>query len=399
MSGEITFSNYQESGPSLLNDDKHKIQATFRIKPIHVTVANTLRRQILASVPTVGFKTEPPEASDVIIETNTTALVNEMISHRIGMIPINIVDPSSFDPKDYEFRINIENIGTEARNVTASDFTVIKFGPDSSETVLNTNDFFPPDPITKGTAIITTLRPQYNADSPSEKLVIRAKPTIGTGRQNMRYSCVSQCSYEYTIDDNVKRQNSMFLSWLAVSKKVEDPNAVTPERLGELKREFNCLEIQRCFLENEKGEPYDFIFHIESVGIFSVPTIIDRGLQACEDLVTPYINMDTDLPSSVSVVKSVRRMENGLEFTFTNEDHTLGNLLQTLLVNRHIEGSEEPRITYAGYKVPHPLRQEMVLILSSEDGNELNLRKAIASTCTYLKEYFVKARKIWSQTK
>ena len=35
-------------------------------------------------------------------------------------------------------------------------------------------------------------------------------------------------------------------------------------------------------------------------------------------------------------------------FTFNKEDHTLGNLLRSQLL-------KSPHVTFAGYKVPHPL--------------------------------------------
>jgi DNA-directed RNA polymerase subunit L/DNA-directed RNA polymerase alpha subunit len=403
MSG-ITFSEYKEMGPPLLNDKNHKIQATFRVAPIHVTVANTIRRQILASIPTVGFKTEPPENSDVHITTNTTPLVNEMLMHRIGMIPLAIVDPSTFNPDDYEFRINIENVGKSLVDVSASDFTVVKVATaEIDETHVSTNDIFPSDPITGKTTLITVLRPQYNMDSPAEKLLIRAKASVGTGRENMRFSPVTQCSYEYTLDSDVSRQNSMFTNWMATSKKVLDTASISPERLAELRREFDCLEIQRCYLQNEKGEPYDFIFHIESVGVFSVPLIVERGLRACENVVTPYVSLDSSLPENIVIGAPANRMsEMGqgtvFEFTFRKEEHTLGNLLQTFLVERHIEGTEMPRIKYAGYRIPHPLKQEMVLTISPVDGDVMSARKAIASVCSYLKTYFADANLEWTKT-
>jgi DNA-directed RNA polymerase subunit L len=398
MASDLVFSDYVEGGPRLLTNATNKIQASFRVAPMHVTVANTLRRQILAAIPTAGFKTEPPEASDVFIEVNTTPLVNEMLMHRIGMIPIAVPDPANFLVDEYEFRLNIENVGKTPVNVTASDFVVVRRSTvDTQEEILPTNQFFPPDPITKETALITVLRPRYNMDSPTEKLVIRAKASVATGRQNMRYSPVAQCSYEYTTDKDPKRQNQMFLTWMATSKKVPDPSVVPSDRIQELKREFECLEIQRCYLQNEKGEPYDFTFHIESVGILSVPTIIERGLKACEDIVSPYTTLDVELTPNVAVAKAARRME-GVELVFQNEEHTLGNLLQTLLVERHVEGAEEPRLSYVAYKVPHPLRQEMVLVVSAADGEEASVRKAIANTCIYLKQYFNLAMNKWMGT-
>jgi DNA-directed RNA polymerase subunit L/DNA-directed RNA polymerase alpha subunit len=398
MASDLLFTDYVEGGPALMTGSTNKIQASFRVSPIHVTVANTLRRQILAAIPTVGFKTEPPEASDVFIEANTTPLVNEMLMHRIGMIPIAVTDPTKFEVDEYEFRLAVENVGKTPVNVTASDFVVVKRSVDEAkEEILPTKNFFPVDPITKENALITVLRPQYNMDSPTEKLVIRAKASVGTGRQNMRYSSVAQCSYEYTTDKNPKRQTDMFQRWMATSKKVPDPAAVAPERLQELRREFETLEIQRCYLQNEKGEPYDFIFHIESVGILSVPTIIERGLKACEDIVSPYTTLDVELTPNITMAKAARRME-GFELVFQNEEHTLGNLLQTFLVERHVEGEEQPRLSYAAYKVPHPLRQEMVLVVSAVDGEEASVRKAVANVCIYLKQYFNEAMMKWQGT-
>ena len=398
MASDLLFTDYVEAGPALLTGSVNKIQASFRVSPIHVTVANTLRRQILAAIPTVGFKTEPPEASDVFIEANTTPLVNEMLMHRIGMIPIAVTDPTTFAVDEYEFRLAVENVGKTPVNVTANDFTVVKRSiDDAKEEILPTKNFFPVDPITKENALITVLRPQYNMDSPTEKLVIRAKASVATGRQNMRYSAVAQCSYEYTTDKNPKRQNDMFQKWMATSKKVPDPAAVAPERLQELRREFETLEIQRCYLQNEKGEPYDFIFHIESVGILSVPIIIERGLKACEDIVSPYTTLDVELTPNIVIAKAARRME-GFELVFQNEEHTLGNLLQTFLVERHVEGEEQPRLSYAAYKVPHPLRQEMVLVVAAVDGEEASVRKAIANVCIFLKQYFNEAMMKWQGT-
>lgn len=140
---DIVFTEYVEGGPTLLSDPKRRIQASFRAAPMHVTIANTIRRQVLSAIPTVGFKTEPPEDSDVHIEKNTTPLVNEMLAHRIGMIPIAIRDPSSFNPEDYEFQINVENVGRQMVNVTASDFVVLKRS-EGTEVRLPTEDFFLP---------------------------------------------------------------------------------------------------------------------------------------------------------------------------------------------------------------------------------------------------------------
>lgn len=401
MSSDIArFTEYVETGPQLFSKNGQQIQASFRVAPMHVTVANVLRRQILSSVPTVGFKTEPPESSDVKIQTNTTPLVNEMLMHRLGMIPVAIDDPSTFVPEEYEFRINVENVGQSSVSVTASDIEVYKIDKSGQQVAMSNAAFFPPDPITNQTALITVLRQRYNLDTPPEKLTLKARASVGTGRTNMRYSPVSQCSYEYTRDRTAAREDALFQRWLATSKKVADVQKISAEFAGELRREYDCMEVQRCYLQNDKGEPYDFKFHLESVGVFSVPTIVERGLKACEDLVSTYVAIDTALPTGlykVDINESATRA-GGFEIVFQNQEHTLGNLLQTFLTERHVDGTEEPRIKYVGYKVPHPLRQEMVVVITPEDGLEASAVKAIAEVTTYLKGYFAGLSDSWQAT-
>ena len=108
------------------------------------------------------------------------------------------------------------------------------------------------------------------------------------------------------------------------------------------------------------------------------------------------------MPENVVISEPANRMNETTasvyEFTFRKEEHTLGNLLQTFLVERHIEGTEMPRVKYAGYRVPHPLKQEMVLTISPVDGDVNSARKAIASVCTYLKAYFLEATQEWIKT-
>jgi DNA-directed RNA polymerase subunit L len=144
--------------------------------------------------------------------------------------------------------------------------------------------------------------------------------------------------------------------------------------------------------------------HLESAGILSVPTIVERGIKSCIDIVKPYLTIDVDIPRSekntplVSIQRPARRMEGVFELTFQNEEHTLGNLLQTFLTERHVEGDELPKIAFVGYKVPHPLRAEMVLIISSLDGEEATVRQAVAKVCQYLQQYFAEMLTVWQST-
>jgi DNA-directed RNA polymerase I and III subunit RPAC1 len=70
----------------ILKEDEEQI--VFDIKGIDASLANALRRILLAEVPTVAIET-------VYIEVNTSIIQDEVLSHRLGLIPIK-VDPSMF---------------------------------------------------------------------------------------------------------------------------------------------------------------------------------------------------------------------------------------------------------------------------------------------------------------
>jgi hypothetical protein len=55
----------------------------------------------------------------------------------------------------------------------------------------------------------------------------------------------------------------------------------------------------------------------------------------------------------------------------------------------------KPKITYAGYCVPHPLRDEMVLRIGVEDGEESTARIAVAAAANGCAKMFREMRARW----
>lgn len=389
------FTDYKEYGPSLLGTPDRYIRASFRFKNTNVTIANTLRRAILTLTPSVGFRTEPYEKSDVQIITNTTPLVNEMISHRIGMIPIHVSDIVNFQPQLYEFVLDKKNTTKQIIDVYASDFKVFKRSsenPLEPPVELNTNDYFPPDPITGSTILITRLRPRWNPTAPEEQLTLKAKASVSNGVENIRWSPVCKASYEYTRSSDPEKISRVFTDWLRNTKKIADLAGLSEVQRQAFQREFDTMEIQRCYETDEKGNPNDFTFHIESVGVQTIDAIVRAGIAAAEALVSKYQDIDQTVPSNIQIVQGDSRFPS-IDIIFTNEGHTLGNLLETYIVENHIDGTEEPKVQSVGYKVPHPLRPEMFIrlgVLSTDDFETQKkvARNVVGNACRRLKQMF-----------
>lgn len=370
---------------------------SFTLSPLHVSYANTLRRLILTGVETVAFRadmTSTGSTTDVIVKKNDTPMTNEMLADRVGLLPINITNPLLWKDDKYTFILKMSSSKENTTYVKSGDFEVREQVSSEEFVTQPTSNFFPPNPITGDTCLIATLQPGSGATE--QFIEIEAKATKGTGREHARFCPVSQCSYEYTLDSDPVRIEEMFQKWLEVAKKVTGIDKAS-ERYAELRREFNTMQIKRCFLTDEKGEPYSYDFVVESVGVLTVPYIIERACEVGENMCSRYVNIHTgELPAEITVSSANSRII-GYDFLFRGHDHTLGKLLQTWLVEKHIEGNSNPKITFAGYSVPHPLRDEMVLRIGVEDGEESTARLALAEAAKGCVEMFQEIRKAWRE--
>jgi DNA-directed RNA polymerase subunit L len=370
-------------------------------------------------------------------------MTNEMLADRIGLIPIHVTEPLKWNADKYRFTLKVAGSKDNTTYVKSGDFKVSEINTlsggansndegsnsnsslssslssngsssnsnlnssgsseenetpvvsskaESETTYLPTEMFFPPNPITNDTCLIATLQP---GSGPTQQFIeIEAKATKGTGREHARFSPVSQCSYEYSPDENPQRIEEMFQTWLNVAKKAGGVEKGS-ERYNELRREFNTMAIKRCFKVNDKNEPFSFDFTVETAGVLPVQYIVERACEVGENMCSRYVNIHRgELPAEMTVSSADSRIV-GYDFLIRGHDHTLGNLLQTWLVENHIEGSANPKITFAGYSVPHPLRDEMILRIGVEDGEEATARQALAEAAKGCVDMFQKLRASW----
>jgi DNA-directed RNA polymerase subunit L/DNA-directed RNA polymerase alpha subunit len=393
---------------------------TFTLAPIHVSYANTLRRLILTGVETVAFRsdmTSTGSTTDVVVKRNDTPMTNEMLADRIGLLPINVSDPLKWKDDKYVFKLKVSGNKDNTTYVKSGDFKVYEFKPmaggennqDNNENnspennsvsivsvpeeiTIPTEQFFPPNPLTGDTCLIATLQPGSGVTQQFIEIV--AKATKGTGREHARFCPVSQCSYEYTLDSNPSRVEEMFQNWLAVAKKAGGVDKAS-ERYNELRREFNTMQIKRCYKVNDKAEPYSFDFTVESVGVLPVSYIVERACEVGENMCSRYVNIHRgELPAEMTISAADSRII-GYDFLVRGHDHTLGNLIQTWLVENHIEGDAKPKITFAGYSVPHPLRDEIIIRIGVEDGEEATARLAFMEAAKGCVEMFQTLRSEW----
>jgi DNA-directed RNA polymerase subunit D len=230
--------------------------------------ANALRRTMISDVPTLAIE-------HVRIYDNTSALFDEMLAHRLGLIPITTDLSAYTDPA----ACSCSGAGCTACSVT---FTLSAEGP----RMVMSGDLIPQDPravpVLDNVPIVKLVKGQ--------KLVLEAKAIIGTGKDHAKWQPTLVCGYKnhpvITISDTcdgcgmcVDECPRGILAFKG--KKVE----VVAGKLPECSM---CRLCERACVATGIGEepaiaissePDRFIFAVESDGSLPVKEILHRALQ------------------------------------------------------------------------------------------------------------------------
>lgn len=294
----------------------------FEIHGLDVSVVNGLRRVILTDIPTLGFSGE--EEPTVEIRENTGPLHNEFISHRVGLLPVHFseeeTDAAAADAWSFELAPP-KNDTDRTVNVTTHDFKVFKNGAALPER--DVRRLFPANAVSRAPVLITRLRP-------GEQLALTATPVKRTARFHASFCPVSQCSYGF----------------------LEDPAHAAAAR--------DPIERERAYLRDARGEPAAFAFQLECEMALGPKYLVSKALDLLLEKVGALPQeFAAALGGASEKVTIAASAIVGVEFTFANEDDTLGNLLQSHLHQRYVrDAARAPNgdvVSYAGYVRPHPL--------------------------------------------
>ena len=148
--------------------------ARFTLSGASTAFANAFRRAMIGEVPTLAIE-------DVRIYDNTSALFDEMLAHRIGLIPIR-TDLSSYTTQD------ACSCGGAGCPGCTSTYTLSVEGP---RTVMS-SDLIPQDP--KAVPVYDNI-PIVKLTK-GQKLVIEARAILNTGREHAKWQPTLVCGYK-----------------------------------------------------------------------------------------------------------------------------------------------------------------------------------------------------------
>jgi len=148
--------------------------ARFTLSGASPAFANAFRRAMIGEVPTLAIE-------DVRIYNNTSALFDEMLAHRLGLIPIK-TDLSSYSTQE---KCTCGGAGCPGCTVT---YTLSAEGP----RMVSSNDLIPADPkavpVYDNVPIVKLTKGQT--------LVLEAKAILNTGRAHSKWQPTLVCGYK-----------------------------------------------------------------------------------------------------------------------------------------------------------------------------------------------------------
>jgi DNA-directed RNA polymerase subunit L len=343
---------------------------TFNINNIDLAIINGIRRVILTDIPIPGIIGEKLENDDpsVDIVINNGALHNEIIIHRIGLIPICLKEDEidNYEDNSIQIELNVKNATNKTMDVSTNDIIATRNNVNISKEELK--DIFPANKISKGHILITRLRT-------GEQLHFKAKIVKRKGRDNASFNPVSLSNFSY----------------------IQDPK--------EADKKNNILDKERSYYKNKYGDPTRFKFDIESINHNIGPKyLVSKSLDI---IISKLEGLKKELNSETSAkvkIQQFQDIEGTFEFIIEDEDDTLGNIIQSYIHNHYIRENKKYKdkisCTFIGYICPHPLKSLMILRISLEDVSDPKSPKVFASfleeNCSVIAEELTNLRNEWT---
>ncbi len=245
----------------VLEESEFKIK--FILRNASAALANSFRRAMKSLVPTLAV-------DYVDFYVNSSYLYDEIIAHRIGLLPIKT------DLEKYNFQHECVCGGEGCPNCQVS-FRLNVEGP----RVVYSGDFISDDPdvhfVFKDIPVIELYEGQ--------QLMIEAVARLGTGKEHAKFQPVSVCAYKIipkiTVSDSCNQCNACIE---ACPRKILEIRDGKVEVLDVL----NCSLCMECVKACELGaikveETNDFLFTVEATGALPLRTVMRKALEILKE--------------------------------------------------------------------------------------------------------------------
>ncbi|BGP25650.1 RNA polymerase II subunit 3 [Rhodotorula toruloides] len=235
----------------------------FILDGVHLGLANSLRRSMISRIDTLAI-------DQVQIHENSSVLPDEMLAHRLGMVPLNSegmekqilnynkeCDCDQYCPKcSVVLTLSAKCIGSQTMEVTTKDLVLEGGVSDVGKPATN------PDPKLQDGILLAKL-------AKGQEINLRCIAVKGRALEHAKWSPVAAVGFEYDPYNKLKHTDL----WFEVGTDPRDEWPVSENGKYEKKPEDTDP-----FPYNEK--PSRFYYDVEAVGQLKPEDIVTKGLDA-----------------------------------------------------------------------------------------------------------------------
>ncbi|MBS3100859.1 DNA-directed RNA polymerase subunit D [Candidatus Woesearchaeota archaeon] len=254
----------------VLENSKEQGKISFILKDSNPVYANTLRRIMIDEVPTMAIE-------DIEFVKNNSILYDEIIAHRLGLIPLKT------DLKSYNIP---EKCKCEGKGCNRCQLKLVLRATKGSGTVY-ASELKSKDPAVK---------PVYG-DMPIVKLLkgqtleLEATAVLGTGKSHIKWSpCHVYYKYKPVVEITGEVKNPEAIIEVDHNNVFEIKDrklVVNKDRVLESDLSMDFSEIDK----NVKvaASDTDFIFYIESFGQLSCKEIVNKAVDILDEQLDEFV--------------------------------------------------------------------------------------------------------------
>lgn len=255
----------------------------FLLKGTGHAYANALRRAMMAEVPVMAIE-------DVIIIENTSVLYDEVIAHRLGLVPIKTDLDAYVLPEECDCKSEL------GCSKCRASFTLEAEAVDEPVMVYSSALQAEGDakPVSGGIPIVKL--------APMQKLKIEAYARLGRGLEHAKWQPTSACAYKYLPKVTLNAEN------LANPEEViqvcpTDVYAQDPESKITVRDELACTLCMDCvekavpvdpkktFPVKIEGDETSYMFYVESTGAIPPKRIAEEAAKVLDKKATALADL------------------------------------------------------------------------------------------------------------
>jgi len=246
----------------LINKDKKSGRVTFKLENVTPALANSIRRLMMESVPTMAIE-------EVEFSKNDSVLYDEILAHRLGLLPLT-TDLKSYTVKEPEDELSAKN-SVKLHLKAKGPCTVYAEELKSKDPAIK--------PVFGKTPIVKLLKGQ--------ELEFEAVAVLGTAKEHVKFSsCLAWYVYEPKVTVNNNHEDfdkfkDKFPPQIFANGKI-DAKLIVQHNLFEA-----CDGVHDEIVHFEK-DPTTFIFTIEPWGQLAPHEILASALDCFSELLEQF---------------------------------------------------------------------------------------------------------------